>query len=137
MSNTQSVVQERLRHLLVSIAVAGLLIGLPASAARAAEAITDETVDAAVLAAKTPENHSALAAYFTSKAEAAVAAAERHAKMGKAHPFTGKAHNEAWGRHCKSLINAYRQQAKDYLALAKEQQELARGSNTPKGPKGM
>ena len=71
-----------------------------------------------------------IAAFFTTKAEAATAAAERHAKMGVMHPFTGKAHNEHWGRHCKSLINTYRQQAKDYLALAKEQEAAAK-SGTP------
>ena len=104
---------------------AALLVGWAGSAARAADAITDDTVDAAVAAAKTPDEHHALAAYFTSKAEAAVAAADRHAKMGLTHPFTGKAHNEQWAQHCASLIKAYRQQAKDYLALAKEQEAAA------------
>jgi hypothetical protein len=103
----------------------------------AADAITDDNVDAAVAAAKTPEDHQALAAYFTAKSEAAIAAAERHAKMEAMHPFTGKAHNEAWGQHCKGLMSTYRQQAKDYLALAKEQEAAAKGGTGQKKMKGM
>ena len=55
-----------------------------ASTARAAEPITDANVDAAVAASKTPEDHQALAAFFTSKAEAALASAVNHDKMAKA-----------------------------------------------------
>jgi hypothetical protein len=110
---------------MVATFAAVLLVAWAGSAARAAEAITDDTVDAAVAAAKTPEEHNALAAYFTAKAEAAVAAADRHAGMGRAHPFTGKAHNQQWGQHCNNLIKTYKQQARDYLALAKEQQAAA------------
>lgn len=111
---------------------AALVFAWTQSTARAAEPITDDTVDAAVAAAKTPEEHHALGDYFTAKAEAATAAADRHARMGLTHPFTGKAHNEAWGQHCKSLIKTYQQQAKDYLALAKEQEAAASGGELQK-----
>jgi hypothetical protein len=117
--------EKRLACWVVATLTAALFVGWAGSLARAADAITDDTVDAAVAAAKTPAEHHALAAYFTAKAEAATAAADRHARMGLTHPFTGKAHNEAWGQHCKSLIKTYQQQARDYLALAKEQEAAA------------
>ena len=116
------------KAVIVGLVIVGALIAcFLTPVARAAGPITDDTVDSAVTSAKTPEEHEALAAYFTSKAEAASAMADKHANMGKSHPFTGKAHNESWGRHCNNLIKAYRQEAQSYLALAKQQQELAKG----------
>ena len=115
---------------LVSSLMVGAVVAcvLLTPAARAAGQITDDTVNSALTSAKTPEEHQALAEYFTSKAKAASAMADKHADMAKAHPFTGKAHNEAWGRHCSNLITAYQKEAQAYRALAQQQQELAKGS---------
>jgi hypothetical protein len=88
-----------------------------------ADAITEENVTAAVLAAKTPADHQALAAYFTSKAEAAQAEVEKHQQMAKG--FSGKA-QARMAEHCDALAKTFRQQATDYTALAKEQTNLAK-----------
>ncbi|HZR81897.1 MAG TPA: hypothetical protein VFD92_12430 [Candidatus Binatia bacterium] len=109
---------------LASVIGATLLIGWASSAAQAAEPVADSNVNAAIAAAKTPEDHQALAAFFTAKAEAADAEAAEHDKMATA--FSGKA-RARMGEHCKSIAKAYRQQMKDYTALAKEQQALAGG----------
>ena len=105
-----------------AVLAAGALALLCAAASWAADAITDANVDAAVASAKTPEDHAALAAYFTSKAEAAVASAENHQKMKKA--FYG---SKSMAQHCGNLASTDRQQAKDYTALAKAQERLAKG----------
>lgn len=112
-------------HWLAIALVAVLLSGWAAPAARADE-ITDSTVDAAMAAAKTPADHQALAAYFTSKAEAAAANAEKHQKMLAS--FTGKMQANM-ALHCKSIISSYKAQAKDYAAMAKEEEKFAKGSS--------
>jgi hypothetical protein len=106
-----------------TVLATALVLGWTASSARA-DTITDENVDAAVAAAKTPADHQALAAFFTAKAEAAAAEADRHERMVTA--FRGKG-REAWQMHCNSLIRSSKQQAKDYAALANEQTRLAGG----------
>src|SRR5512147_697519 len=98
-----------------------LLSGWLAAPARA-DAITDDNVVEAVSAAKTPADHQALAAYFTAKAEAATEQAEKHAMMATA--FTGKARKNMQ-MHCNALVRSFKDQAKDYAALAKEQKQLA------------
>jgi hypothetical protein len=112
----------RIFHLLAIALVAVSLSGWAAPAARA-DQITDETVDAAMTVAKTPADHQALAAYFTSKAEAAAANAEKHQKMLAS--FTGKLQANM-ALHCKAIISSYKAQAKDYAAMAKEEEKLAK-----------
>jgi hypothetical protein len=105
--------------------VTTILVGCAASAAHA-EQITDQSVAAAMAAAKTPADHQALAAYFTSKAESAEANAENHKQM--LATFTGKL-QQNMATHCKSVIRSYQLQAKDYAAMAKEESKLAKGSS--------
>jgi hypothetical protein len=117
----------RRRHLHLALALgAGLLIASTGTAARADE-ITDANVDAMMSAAKTPADHEALAAFFTKKAESALASAQAHERMGAS--YTGKPHQNIVA-HCKSLAAAYRKQAQDYTALAKEETRLAKGETT-------
>jgi hypothetical protein len=111
----------RARWRMVTTALAVVMTAGVAVAARA-DTITDDTVGSAIVAAKTPEDHAALAQYFTSKAEAATASAEKHDTMAKG--FEGKA-GERMAAHCKSLAAADRKQAADYTALAKAQEKLA------------
>jgi hypothetical protein len=113
-----------------ALLVAVALFGWRGTVARAADAISDDNVDAAVAAAKTPEDHAALAAYFTSKAEAAMASAERHDQMAKSF-----APSKSMASHCKDLASADRKQAADYTALAKAQDALAKGTPTGGGRK--
>jgi hypothetical protein len=112
------------KRALVGAFAAALAIAWAAPAVRAADAITDDNVDQAVAAAKTPADHQALAAYFTSKAEAATAKVDSHRRMATA--FSGK-QKENWRTHCDALIGAYKKEAKEYIALAKQQESLASG----------
>ena len=88
-----------------------------------ADAITDDNVAEMVEMAKTPADHEALATYFNAKSEAALAAVKRHEKMSNA--FSGK-QRPSWEAHCSGLIRGFKEQAKDYAALAKEQAALAK-----------
>ena len=111
------------RFLAIALAAA-MALGWASSAVRA-DAITDDNVAAAVAAAKTVEDHQALAAYFTSKSTQALAEVERHKTMASALGSGKQA--GSWQAHCHSLIKTYQGQAKDYAALAKEQSALAKG----------
>lgn len=106
------------------------VLGWGGSVVRAADAISDDNVDAAIAAAKTPEDHAALAAFFTAKAEAAAADAERHDQMAKSF-----APSKSMASHCRDLASADRKQAADYTALAKAQDALAKGTATASGKK--
>lgn len=112
-----------LKRVFLATVATALMVGWVAPATHA-DAITDDNVGAAVAAAKTPADHQALAAYFISKAEAAQAKVEMHRQMA-ANPALGGKAAESWKAHCNSLIATYQQQAKDYTALAKAQQEMA------------
>jgi len=122
-------------HYLVRVLLTALLIASTSAAARAGE-ITDENVDAAIAAAKTPADHEALAAFFTKKAEAALASAQAHTRMTTS--YTGKS-RQSIVMHCRTLATSYRKQAQDYTALAKEEEHLAKGTTKPApgGMKGM
>ncbi len=120
--NTRSDRRGHRRHYLVAALAAALLIGY-ADRAVWADPITDSNVDAAMAAAKTLADHAALAVYFTAKAEAAAAMAEMHTNMAKS--LSGKLQQNL-ALHCNALAGAYRQQAKDYTALAKEEAALAK-----------
>ena len=115
-----SVLRARGKRFLATVLATGLALG-SAPVVRA-DPITDENVEAAVAAAKTPADHQALAAFYTAKAEVAAAKAEQHKRMVTA--FTGKG-REAWQMHCDSLVRSSKQEAKDYEALAKVQAGLA------------
>jgi hypothetical protein len=109
------------RRVLVAALTAALALG-SAGTAMAADPITDDNVEAALAAAKTPADHEALAAYFTAKSKAAQAEVGRHERMS--HVFGGKAKPQ-WEAHCRSLQRTYEEQAKDYAALASEQKAVA------------
>jgi hypothetical protein len=107
------------------LVMAALAFGLALASARsavAADAITDDNVEAAMAAAKTPADHQALAAFFTGKSNEALANVETHKRMSGL--FGGK-QKSSWEAHCQSLIKTYQEQAKDYAALAKEQTAVA------------
>ena len=124
MTAKRSMLRSLGKRALVGAFAGALLMGWAASGARAADTITDDNVADVVAEAKTPADHQALAAYFTSKAEAAMAKVDSHKKM--AAGFTGK-QKENWRTHCDALIGAYKQEAKQYTALAKQQASLASG----------
>ncbi|MGH7789936.1 MAG: hypothetical protein ACRERC_23920 [Candidatus Binatia bacterium] len=109
-------------RLLVGALAVALMCGGLAPAALA-DAITDDNVAEMVEAAKTPADHEALAAYFNAKSEQALASVKRHEKMSNA--FSGK-QRPSWEAHCSGLIRGFKEQAKDYAALAREQAALAK-----------
>jgi hypothetical protein len=123
MTTSRSIPRELGKRLAVIAFASALAVGWAVAPVRA-EPITDDNVVAAVEAAKTPADHQALAAYFTSKAEAAMAKAEMHKRMAVA--FSGKM-RENLQMHCNALIRSYKQQAKDFTEMAKEQEKLAVG----------
>lgn len=105
------------------IALAATVAVSWAAAPVCADSITDDNVIEAVSAATTPADHQALAAYFSAKAEAAIAQSDRHTRMAAA--FGGKGHVSRL--HCDALVRTAKRQAEDYAALAKEQKKLAEG----------
>ncbi len=108
--------------------VLGLSI-LAASTWRVASAaeITDQNVDQMLAAAKTPEDHQALAAYFTAKAAAAGEQAKTHERMLNALQGQSKPPAASmWRSHCNNLIRTFRNQQDDYKSLAKVQETIAK-----------
>ena len=122
MRTSQSKPRSRMASLAAVVLAATVTVAWLESAARAAD-ITDDNVASAVAAAKTPADHQALAAYFTTKAEAAQANIEKHEAMAKA--FSGKSQT-VMSTHCQSLIRTEKQLVKEYTALAKAQAALAK-----------
>ena len=123
---TWTVMNQWKRALAVALIVSAWL-GWGGAVARAADAITDDNVNQAISAAKTPEDHQALAAYFTSKAEAALANAKKHDDMAKSF-----APSKSMAAHCAALAANDRRQAKEYTAMAKAQDRLAKGKSAQK-----
>ena len=109
----------RIARVLGAGAVA-LMLGF-ATVAVSAEITADDVVEK-VQSAKTAADHEALAAYFRAQAAAATENAKKHEAMTM--PSGGS--REVWGNHCKSLVRAFKEQAKDYSALAAEQDALAK-----------
>lgn len=117
----EPIIRTRAKRLLVTAVAAALVVGSASSAVRA-DAITDSNVEAALAAAKTPADHEALAAYFTAKSNDARGYVAKHQRMSSLFGGKGKT---AWEGHCHSLMRTYEEQAKDYVALAKEQKAVA------------
>ena len=76
--------------------------------------------------AKTRADHEALAAFYEQEAKTAQAKAEEHKEMSKSYSKIGhlvEKHNIL--QHCDRLVKNYQDAAKENLALAKLQRELA------------
>lgn len=106
--------------------VAGLIVAALAIAAAPmarAGAVTDDNVEQALASAKTAADHQALADYFKAKAATANANVALHERMIKGARLPGPA-RERWQEHCNRLVAAYKEQAKDYGAMAAEEAKL-------------
>ena len=125
----ESIIRAHGKMLAIAVLAAGLATGWVDSAV-GAETITDDNVEAAVASAKTIEEHQALAAYFREKSKQALANVETHKRMSNL--FSGK-QGTGWAGHCHSLMKTFEAQAKDYAALAKEQEAMAKGMQMQKG----
>ena len=70
--------------------------------------------DLAISLAETPAQHAAVASFYSSRAEDARKAAERHRSM--AMSYSGK--REVYAAHCRNLARLYSEMAAEYAALA-------------------
>jgi hypothetical protein len=95
--------------------------------AGAATAAADEVVtQAQIEAAKTSEQHEAIARSYEDEAIAAERRAESHAKMAQTYRLAyAKAPRESMAIHCKALEKDYRDAASEYRKLALEHHEMA------------
>ncbi len=112
----------------VTLAAAGLCATLALPSFGIAEDKEPMSIESmAEAAAKTPEQHQALAAYYQGKAKDARAEAQRHVGMaesfGSSHAGVGQ---PAMKLHCDSLAKAAQQQAADYDAMAAEHEAMAK-----------
>lgn len=84
----------------------------------AAFAIAADDMAAKVAAAKSAADHQALAAEYDTHAKKATGEAEHHEKMAKSYEGLGKMGQYHVTQHCANLSKSYREQAKEFQALA-------------------
>lgn len=90
-----------------------------ATQALAADTVTDANVAEAIVAAKTPQDHEAIAAYFRAQAAAQGEKVKLHEAMLKAWEKTVAGRSlENMRKHCNDLIAASRKAQKAYEAMA-------------------
>lgn len=106
--------------------VLGLLVGMPVIAG--AQAIDESNVAAKVAAATTAADHQALADYYSSQAAAAGAKVKTHEEMLASFQKGGGKPAASWATHCRSLIDTFKRQQKDYTAMAEDQAALAKSA---------
>ncbi len=92
-----------------------------------AATVTGDNLDESIAAAKTAEEHEAIATYFKGKADDARAQVKAHEGMLKAYGRWGSGKEKGHhANHCKDAIKSYENIAKDYDALAKEHETMAK-----------
>jgi hypothetical protein len=97
---------------------AGLTAALSLPAIVTAGDAASKSLEAmAAEAAKTPEQHQALAAYYREKAESARKEANLHEGMALSYGKTA-AGGGAMAQHCNNIMKAAKEQATEYEALA-------------------
>ena len=114
----------RMGTLAATLLAAALM--LPTTQARAADC---DGLDAKIGAAKTAADHEAIATCYEGMAKDARAKAAEHEKMAKAYGMAGvgnQATKTHFHQHCETLIRNYQAEAKEYDALAKQHQDMAK-----------
>jgi hypothetical protein len=93
----------------------------------AGTAVAGEVVsEAQIEAAKTSEQHEAIARSYEDEAMAADRRAESHAKMAQTYRLAyAKTPRESMAAHCKILEKNYRDAASEYRKLALEHHKMA------------
>jgi len=99
---------------------------LNAAGAQDGGPVTDANLAQRVESAKTAADHQALATYFNSQAAAAAAKVKEHREMLAAFKKSGGRPAQVWDPHCQVLIKSYTDAQQSYLALAQEQEGLAK-----------
>ncbi|MGQ0383210.1 MAG: hypothetical protein ACT4UP_00785 [Gammaproteobacteria bacterium] len=95
----------------------------------AAAAPSDPVTQAQIEAARTPEQHEAIARAYDDEAAAAEKRAERHAKMARTYRYAyGKGGRASMLSHCERLEKGFRSAAAAYRGLAKQHRQMAAGA---------
>ncbi len=113
-------------HVMAGLVLWTILGILTLPSATAEEPITADTVAQRVATAKTPQDHEALAAYFSSQAAAMAADAKRHEAMLNSYDWSWGVTKETMRSHCESLIASDRKAQQAFEALAQEHKKLAK-----------
>jgi hypothetical protein len=92
-----------------------------------ADAITAENVAAKIAAAKSPEDHRAIASYYQALAVEAGAKVKQHENMLASYRRAGGKMADLFSGHCTTLIKSYGDAAEHYRQLATEHEAMARG----------
>ena len=116
------------RPLNVIVTAAGLCAMLALPSLGIAEDKQPTSIEAmAEAAAKTPEQHMALAAHYREKAAQAHADAQRHVGMAESFATARSANTlPAMRQHCETLSKASRDQEAAYTAMAAEHEAEAK-----------
>jgi len=97
------------------------------AAATLAQGVTDQNVAERVAAAKTAQEHEALATFFKGEAAAAGDKVKEHESMLASWQKTTSGRSIVVMRqHCQNAITSYKRLQKDYQAMAEEQEKLAK-----------
>lgn len=108
-------------------ALALVVTAAVAAPAYRAFAVDDSDLDAKIVAAKTPADHEAIAAYYEGKAADAKAKAAEHKKLSAEYKKSiGTLSKTHFHQHCDSLVSIYSAAAKEFDALAKSHHEMAK-----------
>ena len=91
-----------------------------------AQQVTEDNLAQKIETAKTAADHEAIAAFYQAKAAASTQEAKRHEAMLAAYKKSGGKMYQAWENHCKSLVQSYTKEGKDYEMLAKEHEKMAK-----------
>ncbi len=96
----------------------------------AADAVTDANVAAAIAAAKTQQDHDAIAAYFRAQAAAEADKVKLHEAMLKSWEKTVSGRSlEVMRRHCNDLIASFRKMQKSYEMMAQQEEKMGKSGH--------
>jgi len=126
---TKTLRSERHISTRTALALAALLAVIAAFGGTArAQQVTEDNLAQKIETAKTAADHEAIAAFYQAKAAASTEEAKRHEAMLASYKKVGGKMYQAWENHCKSLIQSYNKEAKDYEMLAKEHAKMAKAA---------
>lgn len=111
---------------IILMALLVAVLAVPTMQARAADC---SGLDAKISAAKTVADHEAIAACYDAMAKDAQAKADEHKKMAQAYSMSSigtQATKTHFHQHCESLVGIYESEAKEYTALAKAHEDMAK-----------
>jgi len=104
------------------VILGGLLLLLPSPARAGGHALDPAQIEAA----RSPEQHDALARGFQDRATEAKQLAEDSRAMSKAYARTDAADRMVKAAHCQQLATEYEELAREYQALAEIEQASAK-----------